>query len=68
MSEQEVNLLRDRICYGLQVAEWKMLKEKALRNDTIITKTHGEVKEVSARYMYKKIYGGQKDFPSTTTK
>lgn len=63
MSEEETNIMRDKLCYGLQLAEWKMLREKAQQNGTIVTKTCGQVKEVSARYLYRKLYGNCKQFP-----
>ncbi len=56
MSQEEINDLRERICFGLQKAEENMLKEKALRNDTVVTMTNGKIREMSARYLYRKLY------------
>ncbi|MBQ6684306.1 MAG: hypothetical protein IJM74_09410 [Bacteroidales bacterium] len=41
-----------------------MLKEKALRNDKVVTLSQGRPCAVSARYLYKKLYGNTKEFPS----
>jgi len=56
MSQEEINDLRERICFGLQKAEENMLKEKALHNDTIVTMQDGKIREMSARYLYRKLY------------
>lgn len=56
MSQEEINELRERICYGLQKAEENMLKEKALHNDTVVTMSNGKIRELSARYLYHKLY------------
>ena len=45
MSKEEINELRSLICFGLRKAEENMLREKALHNDTIVTK-----------YLYRKLY------------
>lgn len=54
MSQEEINDLRSRICYGLQKAEVDMLREKALHNDTIVTVANGKICELSARTLLKK--------------
>ena len=41
MSQEEINELRSRICYGLKKAEENMLREKALHDDTIVTVANG---------------------------
>ncbi len=56
MSEEEINELRSRICYGLKKAEEEMLREKALHNETIVTYSNGKIRELSARYVYRKLY------------
>ena len=56
MSQEEINELRERICWGLQKAEENMLKEKALHNDTVVTMTNGKIREMSARYLYRKLF------------
>ena len=56
MSQEEINELRERICYGLKVAEENMLREKAIHNDTVVTMSRGKIREMSARYLYKKLY------------
>lgn len=53
MSQEEINDLRSRICYGLQKAEVDMLREKALHNDTIVTVANGKICELSARSLLK---------------
>lgn len=63
MSEEEVKDLRARINYGLALSEWNMLKQKAIRNEKVVTKSRGKVCEVSARYLMKKLYGNSKMFP-----
>ena len=65
MSEEEVKELRDRIDYGLALSEWDMLKDKAMRNEKVVTKSRGRICEVSARYLFKKLYGNSKVFPMT---
>ena len=42
MSEKEILDLQDRIDQGLQLAEKRMLEEKALRGEDIIVSTDGE--------------------------
>lgn len=56
MSQEEINELRSRICYGLKKAEENMLREKALHNDTIVTVANGKICEMSAKYLYRKLY------------
>lgn len=55
MSQDEINDLRERICYGLKMAEENMLREKALHNDTIVTMSGGKIRELSARYLMRKM-------------
>ena len=55
MSQEEINDLRERICFGLKMAEENMLREKALHGDTIVAISNGRIKEMSARYLYKKL-------------
>ena len=43
MSQEEINELRSRICYGLKKAEENMLREKALHDDTIVTVANGNM-------------------------
>lgn len=56
MSKEEINELRSRICFGLRKAEENMLREKALHNDTIVTMNNGKICEMSAKYLYEKLY------------
>ena len=42
MSEKEILDLQDRIDQGLQLAEKRMLEEKALRGEDIIVSSDGE--------------------------
>ncbi|MBO7576777.1 MAG: hypothetical protein J6T03_04830 [Bacteroidales bacterium] len=64
MSEDEITQIRTHVDYGLARAEWCMLKEKALRNDKVVTLSQGKPCAVSARYLYRKLYGNTKEFPS----
>ncbi len=56
MSKEEINELRSLICFGLRKAEENMLREKALHNDTIVTMSNGKICEMSAKYLYRKLY------------
>ena len=49
MSEDEITQIRTHVDYGLARAEWCMLKEKALRNDKVVTLSQGRPCAVSAR-------------------
>lgn len=62
MSEEEVNELRSKICYGLALSDWKMLKEKSSRNEKIVTRHEGKVAILSAKYLYRELYGDSKEF------
>ena len=55
MSQEEINELRQSICFGLKMAEENMLREKALHNETIVTMRQGKICEMSARYLYRKL-------------
>ena len=63
MSEEEVKDLRAKLNYGLALAEWDMLKEKALHGEKVVTLSRGKVSQVSARYLFKKLYGSSQQFP-----
>lgn len=54
MSQDEINELRERICYGLKQAEMNMLREKAMCGDTVVVVSNGHIKEMSAKYLYRK--------------
>lgn len=55
MSQDEIRELRERICFGLKQAEVNMLREKAMRGDTVVAVSNGHIKELSAKYLYRKI-------------
>lgn len=55
MSQEEINDLRERICLGLQQAQERMLREKALHNSTVVTMNGGQIKEYTARYLLRKL-------------
>ncbi len=61
MSEAEVEELKNKIDLGLSIARQRMLKEKAIRNLKIVISQNGKIKEVSARYLYRKLYGSLKN-------
>ena len=63
MSEEEVKELRSKIFYGLALSDWRMLKVKSSRNETIVTKTDGKVVELSARSAFRRLFGDSKEFP-----
>lgn len=57
MSEKERLALRDKIWKGLELAEHRMLREKALRNETVIQgDERGNIQRISARKLLKEIY------------
>lgn len=57
MSEKERLVLRDKIWKGLELAEHRMLREKALRNETVIQgDERGNIQRISARKLLKEIY------------
>lgn len=60
LSETEAKELRERICRGLDLAYKNMLKEKSIRNQKVIISSEGKIKVLSARYLYRKLYGKKK--------
>jgi len=57
MSEKERLALREKIWNGLELAEYRMLREKALRDEIVIQgDEHGNIQRVSARKLLKEIY------------
>ena len=53
MSDEE----RNKLIKGLELAEYRMLKEKAMLNQTIIQSDgNGGVREVSAREVFTALY------------
>ena len=56
MTPEEINELRELICLGLEKAEENMLHEKAIHNETVVTYNNGQICEMSARYLYRKLY------------
>ena len=42
MSEEEINELKNKLIYGLQLAEKRMLQEKALHDECVIVQKPGE--------------------------
>ena len=56
MTPEEINELRELICLGLEKAEENMLHEKAIHNETVVTYNNGHICEMSARYLYRKLY------------
>lgn len=59
MSEEEAKELRSKICYGLALSDWRMLKEKSSRNEKIVTRRGGKIAVLSARYLYREMYGNK---------
>lgn len=57
MSDEERQLYFQALREGLELAEYRMLRDKAMRNLTIVQDDgkHG-VREVSARQVFKEIY------------
>ena len=50
MSDKEILDFTERLQYGLELAELRMLKEKALRGQSIIIcSENGEIKQISAK-------------------
>lgn len=62
MSEEEAKELRSKICYGLALSDWRMLKEKSSRGEQVVTSRGGKIAVHSAKALYKKLYGNSKEF------
>ena len=62
MSEEEAKELRSKICYGLALSDWRMLKDKSSRNEDIVTRREGKIAILSARSLYRELYGDSKEF------
>ena len=57
MSSDEKNKFRDLLVKGLELAEYRMLKDKAMRNLNIVqSDENGMVREVSARELFVRLY------------
>lgn len=63
MSEEEAKELRSKICYGLALSDWRMLKEKSFRDEQVVTRHNGKVAILSARTLYRELYGNSREFP-----
>jgi len=60
MSNDEKTKFRDQLIKGLELAEYRMLKEKAMHNQIIIQSDgNGGVKEIPARELFVRIYNEQ---------
>ena len=60
LSEAEAREFREKICRGLDLAYKNMLKEKSMRNQKVVVSSEGKIKILSARYLYRKLYGEKK--------
>lgn len=57
MSNKEKIELRDQLIRGLQLAEYRMLREKAMRNqNVVIGDNNGAIRTVSARDTFVRLY------------
>ena len=57
MSKSEHDEYTSQLIKGLELAEYRMLRDKAMRNQTVIQGDGGTgVREVSARVLFTKIY------------
>ena len=57
MSNKEKIELRDQLIQGLQLAEYRMLREKAMRNQSIVIgDENGVLTTVSARETFVRLY------------
>lgn len=57
MSANERIEFRNKLIKGLELAEYRMLRDKAMRNQTIINSDgQGGVKEVPARELFVQMY------------
>lgn len=57
MSTNERIEFRNKLISGLELAEYRMLRDKAIRNLTVINSDgNGGVKEVSARELFMRLY------------
>ncbi len=57
LSEAEIREFREKLCKGLDLAHKNMLKEKSLHNQKVVIYSDGKIKTLSARYLYRKLYG-----------
>ncbi len=57
MSQNERSAFRDKLIKGLELAEYRMLRDKAMRNQVVISSDgNGGVCEVSARELFTQLY------------
>jgi len=57
MSQSEKKSYNEQLVKGLELAEYRMLRDKAMRNQTVIQGDgNGGVREVSARELFTQIY------------
>ena len=57
MSQKEIHKFNEELIKGLELAEYRMLRDKAMRNQTIINSDgHGGVKEIPARELFMQLY------------
>ncbi|MBO6004277.1 MAG: hypothetical protein J6W73_01575 [Verrucomicrobia bacterium] len=63
LSEAEIREFREKLCQGLDLAHKKMLKEKSLHNQKVVIYDNGKIKTLSARYLYRKLYGKKTSSP-----
>jgi hypothetical protein len=45
-----------------------MLKEKSSKGEQVVTRREGKIAILSARYLYRELYGNSKEFPSKALK
>ena len=57
MSQNERKTYREELIKGLELAEYRMLKDKAMRNQIVINSDgNGGVREIPARELFTKLY------------
>jgi len=57
MSKDELQKIDQELTRGLELAEYKMLRDKAMRNQNIVQSDgNGGVREVPARVVFQQLY------------
>lgn len=57
MSQNEINKFNEELIKGLELAEYRMLRDKAMRNQIVINGDgKGGIVEIPARELFTKLY------------
>lgn len=57
MSQSEIKKFNEEVIKGLELAEYRMLRDKAMRNQIVITNFEDSgIREISARELFTRLY------------